>query len=1021
MASNLSQTAYQGLGGTHSERSESCVGHVKLPRTTRPPVATSLCVPPAASLCVPPGYTWRSRASAMSHTTAQPTTRTAAQIRREFIDFFARKHGHTFVPGSPVVPHDDPTLLFANAGMNQFKDVFLAQGSRDYRRAVNSQKCIRAGGKHNDLEDVGRDDYHHTFFEMLGNWSFGDYFKAEAVAWAWSLLTDPPPQGWGLDKNRLHATVFGGNDAEGLPPDTEAEEIWKQYIDPARISRWDKKDNFWEMGETGPCGPCSEIHYDFTPDKSGAGLVNAGDPRVIELWNLVFIQFNRARDGALTTLPARHVDTGMGLERIVRVLQDKQSNYDIDLFTPIFKAIEARTGAHPYRGSLDDPVDTAYRVIADHIRCLTAAITDGAWPGNEGRGYVLRRILRRAVRHAHQTLQTSGAWLYELVPTVVRTLGDAFPELDQRPDRVADVIRDEEESFLRTLDRGLVLFNEAAQVAEMEAHPEGWMKAEAPQRAVIPADVAFRLHDTFGLPIDLTRVMAEERGMTVDLDGYEKLMDEARARSRRAAGEKEPMELPAEAGTRLKALGAEPTLDGDKFEGRPVESKVLAIWSGRDVDDSAPRDQRVGVILDRTNYYAEAGGQVGDEGTIETDGACKFEVQNTEACAGYVLHIGRVTEGTLRVGDRVTVSVDRARRESIRANHTATHLLNYALRDVLGPEEDQKGSLVAPDRLRFDFSCAHAMSDDEIERTQRQVSRDLEKKIPVFAEVVPLKQARSINGVRAVFGEKYPDPVRVVSIGVRLDEVLDDPAAERWRGFSIELCGGTHLGDTSEASRFMIVGEQALAAGVRRITALTGPAALAADAAARALEQRARAAAGLDDDRLPGELDELSTLLDETTIGATARAQITTLLEPSRKRAKTLRKARQAETRAGLVGEARRIAAAADGPIIVERIPGANPNDLLSAMDAIRARHAEAAVMLIGADEQASRVSIVARVPEALVSRGLKAGDWVREAAEACGGRGGGRADMAQAGAKNPQQVPEAITAARAFAERALR
>ncbi|MHC4128360.1 MAG: alanine--tRNA ligase [Planctomycetota bacterium] len=944
----------------------------------------------------------------MSHTTAQPTTRTAAQIRREFIDFFTRKHGHTFVPSSPVVPHDDPTLLFANAGMNQFKDVFLAQGTRDYRRAVNSQKCIRAGGKHNDLEDVGRDDYHHTFFEMLGNWSFGDYFKAEAIAWAWSLLTDLPPQGWGLAKDRLYATVFGGNDAEGLPPDTEAEEIWKQYIDAARISRWDKKDNFWEMGEAGPCGPCSEIHYDFTPDKSGAGLVNAGDPRVIELWNLVFIQFNRGIDGTLTPLPAHGVDTGMGLERLVRILQNKQSNYDIDLFAPIFKAIENHTGAHPYRGSLDDPVDIAYRVVADHIRCLTAAITDGAWPGNEGRGYVLRRILRRAVRHAHQTLQTSGAWLYELVPTVVQTLGDAFPELEQRPDRVADVIRDEEESFLRTLDRGLELFTKAVGDA-----------GEAGRRQISAGD-AFRLHDTYGLPIDLTRVMAEERGMTVDLDGYEKLMDEARARSRQAAGEKEPMELPAEVITRLKALGTEPTRDGDKFEGRPVESAVLAIWNGCDLDDSATRDQRVGVILDRTNHYAEAGGQVGDEGTIETDGACKFEVQNTEACADYVLHIGRVTEGTLRVGDRVTVSVDRARREPIRANHTATHLLNYALRDVLGPEEDQKGSLVAPDRLRFDFSCAHAMSDDEIERTQRLVGRDIEKKIPVFGEVVPLEQARSINGVRAVFGEKYPDPVRVVSIGVRLDEVLDDPAAERWREFSIELCGGTHLGDTSEASRFMIVSEQALAAGVRRITALTGPAALAAEAAARALEQRARAAGGLDDDRLPGELDELSALLDETTIGATARAQITTLLEPLRKRAKTLRKARQAETRAGLVGEARRIAAAADGPIIVERMPGANPNDLLSAMDAIRSRHAEAAVMLIGADEQASRVSIVARVPEALISRGLKAGDWVREAATACGGRGGGRPDMAQAGAKNPQQVPEAIAAARAFAERAL-
>ncbi|MHC4220074.1 MAG: alanine--tRNA ligase [Planctomycetota bacterium] len=933
---------------------------------------------------------------------------TAARVRQEFIDFFAGKHGHAFVPGSPVVPHDDPTLLFTNAGMNQFKDVFLAQGGRDYQRAVNSQKCIRAGGKHNDLEDVGKDHYHHTFFEMLGNWSFGDYFKAEAIEWAWTLLTAPRPEGWGLDRDRLYATVFEGNEAEGIPPDTEAEEIWKQYIDPARISRWGKKDNFWEMGETGPCGPCSEIHYDYTPDKSGARLVNIGDSRVVELWNLVFIQFNRGGDGGLTPLPARHVDTGMGLERLVRILQHKESNYDIDLFTPIFTAIKAHTGAHAYQGSLDDPVDIAYRVIADHIRCLTTALTDGAWPGNEGRGYVLRRILRRAVRHSHQTLQTTGAWIHELVPTVVETLGDAFPELTQRPDKVADAIRDEEESFLRTLDRGLELFTRAVDNA-----------GEAGGEQISSGD-AFRLHDTFGLPIDLTRVMAEERGMTVDLDGYEKLMEEARQRSRKAAGEKEPMELPADAVTRLKGLGVEPTVDIDKDEGRPVESEVLAIWNGRDFDEVAPASGRVGVVLHRTNHYAEAGGQVGDEGTIETDGNCRFEVENTEGFAGYVLHIGRAAEGTLRVGDRVTVSVDRARRESIRANHTATHLLNFALREVVGPEEDQKGSLVAPDRLRFDFSCAHAMSDEQIERTQHLVNEDIRKQDRVYAEIVPLAQARGINGVRAVFGEKYPDPVRVVSIGVKLDEVLADPAHDRWRTFSIELCGGTHLGDTSEASRFVIVGEQALAAGVRRISALTGAAALAAEAAARALEQRVRAAADLDEDRLPDEVDELSTLLDGSTIDTTSRGQITTLLEPLRKRVKKIRKAHQKETRTGLVEEARRIATRADGPVIVEQLPGANPQDLLSAMDAIRSRHADAAVMLIGTDEEASRVSIVARVPEALVSKGLKAGDWVREAAQACGGRGGGRSDMAQAGARNPQQVPEAIAAATTFAEKML-
>jgi len=425
----------------------------------------------------------------------ETAVRTAAQIRQEFLDFFTEKHGHTFAPSSPVVPHDDPSLLFTNAGMNQFKDVFLGQGERPYNRAVNSQKCIRAGGKHNDLEDVGRDTYHHTFFEMLGNWSFGDYFKREAIQWAWELLTEV----WGLEKDRLYVTVFEGDAEDGLDPDEEAEQLWKDVtdIDPAHISRWGKKDNFWEMGDTGPCGPCSEIHYDATPDKCGATLVNRDDPNVIEIWNLVFIQFNRDRSGKLTPLPAKHVDTGMGFERITRVLQDKSSNYDTDVFQPIFGAIQEKTGARPYHGETqaaracgpcdthdgettsreqtaratgweDDPIDIAYRVIADHIRCLTVAITDGATPSNEGRGYVLRRILRRAVRHARQTMSVDKPVLCELVPSVVESLGEAFPELKQNPQRVSDVIRAEEEAFLKTIDRGLMEYRTYEQEALLD-------------------------------------------------------------------------------------------------------------------------------------------------------------------------------------------------------------------------------------------------------------------------------------------------------------------------------------------------------------------------------------------------------------------------------------------------------------------------------------------------------------------------------------------------------------------------
>ncbi len=598
------------------------------------------------------------------------STLTTAQIRQGFIDYFVKKHGHAHVPSSPVVPHDDPTLLFTNAGMNQFKDMLLGhppQAGRDCSRVANSQKCIRAGGKHNDLEDVGKDHYHHTFFEMLGNWSFGDYFKAEAIEWAWQLLTDV----WQLDKDRLYITVFAGDERENLEPDTEAEAIWKRYVAADRISRWGKKDNFWEMGPTGPCGPCSEIHYDYSEDCCGGPLVNAGDERVVELWNLVFIQFNRTTTGTLEPLAAKHVDTGMGLERLARVLQGKDSNYDIDVFAPIFAAIEAHSGAHPYRGSLEDPVDVAYRVIADHIRCLTTAITDGAWPSNEGRGYVLRRVLRRAVRHARQTLRVEGPLLCDLVPAVVESLGSAFPELNDKPSKVAEVIRDEEESFLRTLDRGIELFEAAATVAGnrfvttgvskgFEPPPDDWAEAQlyklgnvdpskgfqtynyrgvdwraypGPFRPEIPADDSFKLHDTYGFPIDLTRVMAQERGMAVDEAGYKALMEQARQRSREAVTDKKTITLPADAIPRLHSLGAEPTRDEAKYAGKPVTAKVIAIFNGRDFDNSAHAGREVAVILDRTNHYAEAGGQVGDHGEIqrETPGHGRYKVHDTQA------------------------------------------------------------------------------------------------------------------------------------------------------------------------------------------------------------------------------------------------------------------------------------------------------------------------------------------------------------------------------------------------------
>ena len=932
-------------------------------------------------------------------------SRSALQIRREFIDFFVKKHGHAFVPSSPVVPHNDPTLLFTNAGMNQFKPLFLGQESREYSRAANSQKCIRAGGKHNDLEDVGKDTYHHTFFEMLGNWSFGDYFKAEAIAWAWELLT----QVWGIEPGRLHATYFQGDPGERLEPDKEARDLWLTYLPPQRVHPGSKKDNFWEMGETGPCGPCSEIHFDATPDRSGGGLVNSGDPRVIEIWNLVFIQYNRAPGGALVPLPAKHVDTGMGFERVTRVLQAKDSNYDTDVFTPIFRAIREKTGAREYIGKLDDHVDTAYRVIADHIRCLTMAITDGAVPSSEGRGYVLRRILRRAVRHAHQTLGVKGSVLCELVPSVIESLGEAFPELKKNPKRVGEVIREEEEGFLKTLDRGIELFQAAC--------------GSAQNHQVSAAD-AFKLHDTYGFPIDLTRVMAEERGMTVDIDGYEKLMEQARQRSR-AGGESDAetasLALPPDAIARLKHMGVKPTDDIDKYHGRTILAEVKAVWNGDNFDQVILPGHTVAVILDRTNHYSEAGGQVGDSGFLQVaDGEARFEIHDTQSYGGFVLHLGQLANGRVNVGSRVEISVNSDHREPVRANHTGTHLLNLALREVLGDGVEQKGSLVARDRLRFDFSHGSAMSNAEIESVERLVNESIAKALAVHAENVPLAKAASINGVRAVFGERYHDPVRVVSIGVPIKDLLAEPTHPAWRGFSIEFCGGTHLADSSEARHCVITHESALAAGVRRVIALTGPAAQAAALAGAELESRATRAGRLLGEELVREVAEIGRQIDELAISAVARHRTMNLLEPLRETVRGLRKQAAGEMRDKVVEKARQLADVASGDVIVDVLFDADKDSLLSAMDAVRAKRPDAAAMLFTPDFDESKVTIVAAVPKPMIARGLKAGEWVKQAATVCGGSGGGRPDLAQAGGKDPKKIDDAIAMARAFARKVL-
>jgi alanyl-tRNA synthetase len=958
--------------------------------------------------------------STSSHSVARgssgrPAHKTAAQVRQDFIDFFVERAGHRFIPSSPVVPHDDPTLMFANAGMNQFKPLFLGNvrpGSslEGLTRAVNSQKCIRAGGKHNDLDDVGKDGYHHTFFEMLGNWSFGDYFKAESIQWGWELLT----QVWGIDPGRLYATYFEGKKEQGLEPDREAYDLWRRHLPAGHIIPGNMKDNFWEMGDTGPCGPCSEIHYDGRSDEErakvpGDTLVNQSHGEVIEIWNHVFIQFNREAGGKLVPLPAKHVDTGMGLERVVRVLQGKNSNYDTDAFTPLFEAIQRICKAAPYGGNWDSQADTAYRVIADHVRTLTFAITDGAEPSNEGRGYVLRSILRRAAYYGRQGFGITEPFVHLLVQTVVDTMGPFFPELKKDPQHVAKVIRDEEEAFGRTIRTGMELFDKAASGKQQVA-----------------AEDAFKLHDTYGFPIGLTQRMAEDRGMTVDVAGFGVLMEQARelARSGGKDDESSKLLLGTSAIARLKALNAKPTDDSDKFHGRNVRARVAAIWNGHDFDESLhasntrPTD-RFAIVLDKTCFYAEMGGQVADTGHIAAvmGGATDFVVESVKNCGGYIVHIGQMKKGDLKVGMNVEARLDSAHRSAVASNHTATHLLNLALRATLGDKVDQKGSLVAPERLRFDFSSPGAMNEAQLEAVQSRVRAEIARDLPVHAEVTALAPAKGISGLRAVFGEAYPDPVRVVSIGATVAEMLGNPSSERWREHSIEFCGGTHVSATGEIGSFVLVGEEAVSKGVRRVTALTGDSAKAADALAEGLSARVRGAGELSDAYLPAEVGALATEIDRAEIGLVRKGELRKLLAVLQERVKQANKAAAGAGREKAVAAAREIGEKASGAVIVEMMPaGSDREAMLAGLQVVQSKHAESAVMLLSADEVEKKVTIVASVPAGLVAKGLKAGDWVREASVAVGGKGGGRPDAAQGGGSDVSKVSEAVKIAVAFA-----
>ena len=894
--------------------------------------------------------------------------RSADEIRQQFIDFFVKKHGHTAVPSSSVVPHDDPTLLFTNAGMNQFKDVFLGTGSRPYKRAVDTQKCIRAGGKHNDLDDVGKDTYHHTFFEMLGNWSFGDYFKKEAIRWAWELLTEV----WGMDKSRLHATVFEGDAKEKLAPDDEAAALWRSEtdIDPSHIHMGNKKDNFWEMGETGPCGPCTEIHYDRTPDKSGGKLVNKGTPDVIEIWNLVFIQFNRGADRALTPLPAKHVDTGMGFERVTAVLQDKASNYDTDVFTPIFAAIQKVTGAPAYTGKLDDLKDTAYRVIADHIRALTFSLTDGAVPSNEKRGYVVRSILRRAERYGRMYLETTKPFLHDLVPSVVNAMGGAFPELKSKPGDVARVILDEEKSFLRTLDRGIKLFQEVA------------AKTRKAGGAVISGDEVFELHTTYGFFPDITRQMATEVGLTVDEERYTQRMQEFQGESGR---DRKKFVVSAVSGELPK------TDDSPKYNGLQAKATILG-WVKDNVvvrRGKICKDEEVALVLDSTNFYAEQGGQVGDRGIIQT-ATGRYTVGDTQKLGESVLHMGKVSDGYLEAGQSAALDVLGTRAETM-SNHTATHLLNWALRKALGDHIHQRGSLVDPDKTRFDFTHDKPLSGAELSQVEGLVNEMIWENLSVRPVIMQLQEAKKIPGVRAVFGEKYPDPVRVLLIGADSPEDVTEQA-------SVEFCGGTHLSHTGQAGLFKIISQEGVGKGVRRVTAITGR---------RALDLVQHQAALLDDvgGRLNCKPDEIA-------------GRVAALQEELKKLQTQLKKGAAGD----LAGAADKLLAAAvevnGAKIIVGEMPSAATEQMRQQVDRLRQK-AGSGVIVIGWTED-GKVGLLAAVTEELTKKGVDAGKLVGAAAQVVGGKGGGRKDMAQAGGKDASKLAEALAVARKLAEEQL-
>uniref|UniRef100_A0A673Y7T1 Alanine--tRNA ligase n=2 Tax=Salmo trutta TaxID=8032 RepID=A0A673Y7T1_SALTR len=929
---------------------------------------------------------------------------TAAQIREKFIDFF-RRHEHQYVHSSATIPLDDPTLLFANAGMNQFKPIFLntidpSHPMARLKRAANTQKCIRAGGKHNDLDDVGKDVYHHTFFEMLGSWSFGDYFKHLACTMALELLTKE----FGIPIERLYVTYFGGHEEAGLDPDLECKQIWLDLgVDEARIIPGSMKDNFWEMGDTGPCGPCSEIHFDRIGGRDAAHLVNMDDPNVLEIWNLVFIQYNRESETELKPLPKKSIDTGMGLERLVSVLQNKMSNYDTDLFIPYFQAIQKGTGARDYTGKVGaedvDGIDMAYRVLADHARTITIALSDGGRPDNTGRGYVLRRILRRAVRYSHEKLGAQKGFFATLVDVVVESLGDAFPELKKDPDMVKDIINEEEEQFLKTLSRGRKILDRKIQ--------------SLGDSKTIPGDTAWLLYDTYGFPLDLTALIAEERGMMVDVAAFEEEKKAAQVKSQgKGSGDEDHIMLDIYAIEDLRNKGIAATDDALKYSYSADDSvfeqavgTVLALRRERAFVEEVTTGQECGVLLDKTSFYAEQGGQSFDEGYMlreddSVDDRMEFTVKNTQVRGGYVLHVGTVY-GTLKVGDHVILHVDEARRRPIMSNHTATHILNFALREVLG-EADQRGSLVAPDRLRFDFTAKGALSTEEVRRTEEIACTMIRDAKHVYAMDTPLAAAKAIQGLRAVFDETYPDPVRVVSIGIPVADLLADPSSAAGSLTSIEFCGGTHLRNSGHAAPFVIVSEEAIAKGIRRIVAVTG-----------AEAQKVR---GQRFPTITGCLTFVSLFRNRYLLNADALRQSLSALGEKVK----VQTAPNKDVQKEIVLEKTKemIDSSPNQPLVVmEMESGASAKALNESLKLLKTQSPQTAAMLFTVDHDAGKIVCLCQVPQDVANRGLKASEWVQELCPLMDGKGGGKDMSAQATGRNTHCIEEALQMANQFAQ----